>query len=696
MAKEIWMGWLKRESGNAKYACMGDHGRAFGLYQFDYRFALYPFLAFCVERDPVKYADFARYANEEPGSGLAVGNKEFHAIWTAHANDKGFRDLQDEYALSQYYEPAKRYLWNLYHINADDHSAALRGSLYSFSIRSGQLVGARKFSGGGKTEEELLRNAYSKYTDSEDDGRWPRQLADALAYLETEAPAGKRNAYVAAFESFYGLNEADGSFRQIIDLYNTYLPHPRGYKAQYTDAWCAEAASAAAIKAGVSAIFPVECGCEEMINLAKAAGIWIEADDHVPIKGELMLYDWDDDGNGDCTGRADHIGAVVEIDGRTVKVIEGNKNNMVGYRYIDVNSRTIRGYITPRYEDLDKMGKSNLKLGSQGPDVVEWQQGLMILGFCDCSDYTKRKFADGDFAGRTKRYTEEFQRGYTIRYGLTVDGKVDAADWTAMQAEVKKALAAKVTFTVEEFMKACLEVTDYFKAAGYTYGNPFIAPWWIEDNNESACDRFVCEVLKKLGLYPGNRDAAALAVWLPTFCDKITDVRDVQAGDIVFVRNYEHVLICAGKNKRFDCGSKYRIRLEGDYSGYEHQPFDQEITEEEFSEAYRMHFVTKKAEPAEEPAKAEPARKFRVEIEEVKLGASGPSVGILQSQLKAAGYYDGKIDNSFGTQTDTAVREWQADKIVEGKPVGGTDGRPDGVVGGGSWSCVLGIEAKAI
>lgn len=691
---DIWMGWLKRESGKSGYACIGDHGRACGIYQFDYRYALKDFLTMCVERDQAKYADLKMYADLDKGSSGLMSD-DLHAKWRAHAQDAEFCALQDEFAKKQYYDPAARYLFNLYGIDAEKHSAALRGSLFSFSIRSGQLTGARKFSGGGATEEELLRRAYAKYG-NDDAGRWPVQLADALAYLETEAPAGKRNAYVAAFESFYGLNEADGSFRQIIDLYNTHLPHPRGYTAQYTDAWCAETASAAAIKAGVASIFPIECGCEEMINLAKDAGIWIEADDHVPIKGELMLYDWDDDGNGDCTGRADHIGAVVEIDGRTVKVIEGNKNNMVGYRYIDVNSRTIRGYISPRYEELDKMSKSNLKLGSQGPDVVEWQQGLMILGFCDCSDYTKRRFADGDFAGRTKRYTEEFQRGYTIRYGLTVDGKVDAADWTAMQTEVAKALAAKVTFTVEELMKACLEVTDYFKAAGYTYGNPFIAPWWIEDNNESACDRFVCEVLKKLGLYPGNRDAAALAVWLPTFCEKITDLSQVKAGDIVFVRNYEHVLICAGKNKRFDCGSKYRIRLEGDYSGYEHQPFDQEITEEEFSAAYRMHFVTKKAEPAEEPAKAEPARKFRVEIEEVKLGASGPSVGILQSQLKAAGYYDGKIDNSFGTKTDTAVREWQADKIAEGLPVGGADGKPDGVVGGGSWSCVLGVEAKAV
>lgn len=279
---DIWMGWLTRESGKSGYACMGDRGRAWGIYQYDYRYALVDFLTFCLERDPAKYAEFRPYASMGKGNSALVGNAGLRAAWTAHASQKEFCDLQDEFARKEYYEPAARYLLNLYGIDAAKHSAALRGSLFSFSIRSGQLTGARKFSSGGATEAELLRNAYAKYG-QEDAGRWPEQLADALAALEEETPAGKRNAYVAAFESFYGLNEGDGSHKAIIDLYNTFLPHPRGYKAQYTDAWCAEAASAAAIKAGVAKIFPIECGCEEMIEKAKAAGIWIERSERAHV-----------------------------------------------------------------------------------------------------------------------------------------------------------------------------------------------------------------------------------------------------------------------------------------------------------------------------------------------------------------------------------------------------------------------------
>lgn len=692
---DIWMGWLTRESGKSGYACMGDRGRAWGIYQFDYRYALVDFLTYCLERDPAKYAEFRPYASMGKGNSALVGNAGLRAAWTAHASQKEFCDLQDEFSRKEYYEPAARYLLNLYGIDAAKHSAALRGSLFSFSIRSGQLTGARKFSSGGATEAELLRNAYAKYG-QEDAGRWPEQLADALAALEEETPAGKRNAYVAAFESFYGLNEGDGSHKAIIDLYNTFLPHPRGYKAQYTDAWCAEAASAAAIKAGVAKIFPIECGCEEMIEKAKASGIWIEDDAHVPIRGELVLYDWDDDGSGDNTGHADHIGAVVEIEGRTIKVIEGNKNNMVGYRRIDVNSRQIRGYISPRYEELDRMGnRENLRVGSNGPAVEEWQDGLMALGFCDSNHYTKIKFKDGDFAGTTERFTKEFQEGFRIRYGLTVDGKVDAADWAAMDAEKQKALALNFNFTIEDVLNTAAKLTRYFYEDGFTYGNPPIAPWWCPEKKWICCDRFIGWLLFLQGINAGNRDAAGLKDWLPTFCEKITDPSEVRAGDIVFTRNYEHVFLCAGANKRYDCGRKERIRLEGDYEGYKEQPFTEPI--EDFSGAFRLPVKAAAGKP-EQAAASKPAKKLTatLTVEEVKLGSSGQSVRLLQTLLKGLGYYVDDIDGYFGTATDTAVREYQADKIVEGLPVGGADGKPDGEAGAGTWSALLGVEVVVV
>lgn len=167
-----------------------------------------------------------------------------------------------------------------------------------------------------------------------------------------------RNRVVTAAQGWLGRKESDGSHRAIIDLYNSHKPLARSYPVKYTDPWCAAFVSAAAIKAGLTGIIPTECGCEEYIKRFRALGAWIEEDDYIPSPGDYIFYDWQDDGKGDCTGRADHVGIVTSCDGKTVRVIEGNLNNAVGYRTLTVNGRYIRGYGVPDYASLaDEPGK---------------------------------------------------------------------------------------------------------------------------------------------------------------------------------------------------------------------------------------------------------------------------------------------------------------------------------------------------
>lgn len=158
-----------------------------------------------------------------------------------------------------------------------------------------------------------------------------------------------RQNTVAIFEAWAGLRESDGSHMQIINIYNGHTPLARGYKVKHTDAWCAVAVSAVAIQACLTDIIPVECGCGEQIKLFQALGRWQENDSYVPQAGDIIYYDWDDDGKGDNTGWPDHVGMVVSVSGNTIKVIEGNKSDAVGYREIAVNARYIRGYGLPDY-----------------------------------------------------------------------------------------------------------------------------------------------------------------------------------------------------------------------------------------------------------------------------------------------------------------------------------------------------------
>ena len=163
----------------------------------------------------------------------------------------------------------------------------------------------------------------------------------------TEAEARQRVISIAV--SWYGKKEADGSHRSVIDLYNGHRPLARGYKVRYTDAWCATYGSAVAIAAGYTDIIPTECGCGQMIAAFRAMNRWVENDAYIPSPGDYIFYDWDDTGAGDCTGWPEHVGIVVSVFGDVIKVIEGNKDDAVGYREIKVNGRYIRGYGVPDY-----------------------------------------------------------------------------------------------------------------------------------------------------------------------------------------------------------------------------------------------------------------------------------------------------------------------------------------------------------
>lgn len=148
--------------------------------------------------------------------------------------------------------------------------------------------------------------------------------------------------------SWIGRNEADGSHKYIIDLYNSVKPLPRGYMVKYTDHWCSTFVSAVAIKAGATDIIPRECGCEKQIELCKNLGIWIEDGSITPRAGDIIFYNWDDNSQPN-NGYADHVGIVESVGGYTITVIEGNMNERVGRRNIRVGHGNIRGYARPRY-----------------------------------------------------------------------------------------------------------------------------------------------------------------------------------------------------------------------------------------------------------------------------------------------------------------------------------------------------------
>lgn len=159
-------------------------------------------------------------------------------------------------------------------------------------------------------------------------------------------------------KAWIGKNESDGSHRSIIDVYNAHKPLARSYAVKYTDEWCATFVSAVAIKCGYADIIPKECSCEKMIELFKRIGCWVENENRTPKAGDIIFYDWQDNGVGDNKGWSDHVGIVEKVSNGKITVIEGNYSNAVRRRTLAVNGKYIRGYGVPKYEAETEPKKS--------------------------------------------------------------------------------------------------------------------------------------------------------------------------------------------------------------------------------------------------------------------------------------------------------------------------------------------------
>lgn len=170
----------------------------------------------------------------------------------------------------------------------------------------------------------------------------------------SDEEAALRLELVETAQTWLGCSEEDGAHRPIIDLYNSHAPLAQGYEVQYTDSWCSTFASAAAIRCGLTQIIPTECGCERHIGLFMEMGCWEESDTYMPLPGDYIFYVWDDFTLGDASGWADHVGIVTGTFGPFIRVIEGNRNDRVEYRYILRGDLSIRGFGLPDYASLCK------------------------------------------------------------------------------------------------------------------------------------------------------------------------------------------------------------------------------------------------------------------------------------------------------------------------------------------------------
>lgn len=246
-----------------------------------------------------------------------------------------------------------------------------------------------------------------------------------------------RKEFVAQMKSWVGLKESDGSHKKIVDIYNTIDPLPVGYRLKVSDAWCAATISAAAQVLNATDIIPTECSCPRMVDKAKKMGCWVEADNYIPSPGDILLYDWDDNGKGDNTGRPDHVGGVEKVSSNSITIIEGNYSNSVKRRTLSVNAKYIRGYIVPKYDEAPEVNvpeETGYTLGQFVRDIQE-ACGAAVDGVVGKETLSKTVTLSRYRNRRHKAVLPVQKRLYAL--GYTVVGEADGVAGKLFQSAVK-------------------------------------------------------------------------------------------------------------------------------------------------------------------------------------------------------------------------------------------------------------------
>ena len=303
---------------------------------------------YCTDESYTAAVDSGKISREEflhplPGKQYGYGLPQ----WTSEWRKAGLYDYVKSKGVS--IGDLEAQLEYLFKELSTSYKTVLNALKTASSVREASDVVLKKFEcPSDKSETVKVKRAgygqkyYEKFAGSS--GK-PKQEGSNMGY--------SRQKVVDLVNSWIGKKEADGSYKSIIDIYNTQKSFPRGTKMQYGWAWCACTWSALAVKLGYTAIMPVEISCYYLIEQAKKMGVWVESDGYVPKPGDAVLYDWQDSGAGDNTGTPDHVGTVTEVypSAGYFVVVEGNYSNQVKKRTVSINGKYIRGFIAPKYSD---------------------------------------------------------------------------------------------------------------------------------------------------------------------------------------------------------------------------------------------------------------------------------------------------------------------------------------------------------
>ena len=121
-----------------------------------------------------------------------------------------------------------------------------------------------------------------------------------------------------------------------------YTRYGHWYGSAYGD-WCAMFVSFCLNYAEVEGM-PLHWGVRPWIEKLTELELYFEAENYDPQPGDLVFFDWEDDGLSDHVGIVAEVIEATETEPAKLKSIEGNSSNRVQYVYYDLSDPVLLGY----------------------------------------------------------------------------------------------------------------------------------------------------------------------------------------------------------------------------------------------------------------------------------------------------------------------------------------------------------------
>ena len=237
-----------------------------------------------------------------------------------------------------------------------------------------------------------------------------------------------RASVVSTSVSWLGCKESNASNKPIVDLYNKNM----GTSFSYKTPWCAMFVSAVAIKSGTTSIIVRGSYCPTIINTYKKSKTssykYGAGAKYVPKAGDVIFFDWNKN------GVPDHTGLVASVSGKTIKTIEGNYSDAVGYRTFSVGYSSVLGYGLPNYDEacgIVYTGKSNTSVGCG--ELAAMGIGMEPEGYDALGteyDFVEQKVEDN--LGYTEDVSDYDKMAYMVRK-VRQNSETESADCSTSQ-----------------------------------------------------------------------------------------------------------------------------------------------------------------------------------------------------------------------------------------------------------------------